>query len=186
MVQETKVKSGGVWRLITAPQVQSGGVWRAIQEIKVKSGGVWRRVFTTAGVNQPNIVVSQSASGQDVQSGVRFQGDGGSDEIDKDGITIPRVAGEWWSDEPEALIGDDYDVREASHVGGTGPWDFAAAAVGDWVNIGTGRNWWVQRTFGKGQEGPGTDNAKGNFEIRDSETQTIQATFTLDASATIT
>ena len=45
MVVETKIKSGGVWRDITAPEVEFGGVWRAIQAIEVKSGGVWRTVF---------------------------------------------------------------------------------------------------------------------------------------------
>ena len=48
MVVETKVKSGGVWRTITAPEVKSGGVWRVIQQIQVKSGGVWRTVFADA------------------------------------------------------------------------------------------------------------------------------------------
>ncbi|KKM64814.1 hypothetical protein LCGC14_1497550 [marine sediment metagenome] len=45
MVAELKVRSGGSWRLITAPEVKFSGSWRAIQQIEVKSGGAWRTVF---------------------------------------------------------------------------------------------------------------------------------------------
>ncbi len=45
MAAELKVKSGGVWRTITAPEVKYSGSWRAIKTIEVKFGGVWREVF---------------------------------------------------------------------------------------------------------------------------------------------
>lgn len=48
MVIETKVRSGGVWRTLTAPEVKSGGVWRALRTIEVKLSGTWRTVFQEA------------------------------------------------------------------------------------------------------------------------------------------
>ena len=40
-----EIKSGGLWRTITAPEVKYSGLWRAIKTIEVKSGGIWREVF---------------------------------------------------------------------------------------------------------------------------------------------
>ncbi len=45
MATVLKVKSGGSWRTITAPEVKLSGSWRDIKGIEVKEGGSWRTVF---------------------------------------------------------------------------------------------------------------------------------------------
>lgn len=176
---------GGVWKDVSAPEVNISGSWKTVATIEVNIGGTWKSSFVAGGfVNQPNITEEESFSGQQVECGIRFQQLGDSDEIDKDGNTIFRVSGEWWSEEPETGIGNDYDIRCASMNGGT-LWDIQAAAVGTWINIGAGRNWAMLRTFGKGQEGVGSDHASGNMEIRDVATETVQASFVMDITATI-
>ncbi len=75
---ELKVKSGGSWRTITAPEVKLSGTWRAVQTIEVKSGGVWREVFSAA----PAITVTLNTSdafqggGGTVYSGIQYKSDG--------------------------------------------------------------------------------------------------------------
>ena len=54
MTAELKVKSGGSWRTITAPEVKYSGSWRAIKSIEVKSGGVWREVFASGPTVSPS------------------------------------------------------------------------------------------------------------------------------------
>lgn len=186
MTVETKVKSGGSWRTITEPKVKYSGSWRDVQQIQVKSGGSWRTVFEIGGeVVQTDIVVSQTLADATCQSGVFFQSFGDTDQIRYDGNPLALLpTGEWWSDEPETSIGDDYDVRCVSMVSGI--WSVAAAGVGVWINIGAGQIWKKRRVWGKGGDNEGSSNAKGNFEIRDAVTLVVQATFTVDATAIIT
>ncbi len=44
-MSELKVKYGGSWRTITAPEVKYSGSWRAIKTIEVKKAGAWETVF---------------------------------------------------------------------------------------------------------------------------------------------
>lgn len=185
MTVETKVNVGGSWKTLVGIQVNVGGSWKTVDLIQSKVGSSWKTVFEVGGmVVQADITVSTSISGAQSQSGVRFQSAGCTDQIDNQDTIDLLPEGSWWSDEPETAIGADYEVREATHISGT--WWAAAGGEGVWVNMSAGRNWFVLRTFGKGQDGPGTSTAIGDFEIRDIATETIQASFRLTASAIIT
>ena len=78
MAAELKVKSGGSWRTITAPEVKVSGTWRAIQTIEVKSGGIWREVFSTGlQVSLSNTSVSNvRVSTSPCFAGVRYHSNG--------------------------------------------------------------------------------------------------------------
>lgn len=82
-----------------------------------------------------------------------------------------QFSGEWWSDEPETSIGDDYAVRHLSS-GKTGTYNLFEAAVADtWITATATRSWGVRRsiqgikttaaTFEVGPEpsGPADDSA---------------------------
>ena len=75
MAAELKVKSGGSWRTITAPEVKYSGSWRAIKTIEVKSGGVWREVFASIIVSPATTGDYNSASSGTVYAGVSFNSD---------------------------------------------------------------------------------------------------------------
>ena len=183
MVSETKIRVGGIWKTLGDPEVKVGGAWKVISTIEIKVGGAWKTAFAVGGINQPDITVEQSHSGRQIVCGVFFQIDGGSDLVDLDQIARARVAGEYHTDEPDSNIGPNYDIRQASLTSGI--WDFESLTVGTWGNLSAGKGWWVVRTWGKGMENEGSDNAVGVFEIRDAATESILATFTVDATATI-
>ena len=133
-----------------------------------------------------NLVISHTGSGADVVAGARFQQDGFIDDLGPFAQQVQIAPNEWWNNEKDAAgnPGDDFDIRAVSMTAGT--WDDEPAAVGVFINIGTGRNWREIRTFGKGQEGPGTDNANSPMEIRhDFETIHVGG-FNLECSATLT
>ena len=135
-------------------------------------------------VTSPLVVTKTSAnSTTECHAGFRFQAVGFIDEIGPGSSDQTTVnAGEWHEDEPLAT-GNDFDIRCASVS--VGVWDFPAAAVGTWVRLNLGRNWTVVRTVGKGGEGSGSDQVVSVFEIRDVATETVQTTFTVDATATV-
>jgi hypothetical protein len=91
----------------------------------------------------------------------RFNNDG---SIDENGTEVGDFAqvhsGEWWTNEPDGSIGDDYEVRLASVS--VGVFDVVSAAVGTWITLDADRIYGEQRA---GKEGPGTDTATGVIEI---------------------
>ena len=130
-----------------------------------------------------NIDVTNGPRGGAPISGARFNDNGSIDEIT--GTIGSRIftqihGGEWFINEPQAGIGSSYDIRVASMA--VGFFD-GGASVGVWAGLETNPQWTEQRTGGKGGEGPGTDTATGNMEIRDGNTLVVVATFTLKATA---
>lgn len=73
-------------------------------------------------------------------SGVRFDQNGEMYEIDSVTGNVQQN-GEWWSDEPETDIGDDYEVRALS-AGKTGTWSNAAAADDVWITMNVAQRLW--------------------------------------------
>lgn len=67
----------------------------------------------------------------------------------------------WWSNAPEADIGDDYEVRCVSVSSGS--WSSSAASVGSWVALTSDRAWTISRTDGAGI---GTNSVTAIFEVR--------------------
>jgi hypothetical protein len=58
-----------------------------------------------------------------------------------------QYPGQWWSDEPETLIGDDYAVRHLSS-GKTGTYNLFEAAVADtWITATATRSWGIRRSI---------------------------------------
>ena len=190
MVVETKVKSGGVWRTITAPEVKSGGVWRAVQQIQVKSGGVWRTVFETSNpLNVTNIVISHTVSSGGVAAGAEFNANGTIEQVGPliGGLTLLGLdsngndhTGEWYDGSP---TGSQWEIRCVSMI--SGAWLNPPAAVGVWIDLSADRRWKINRPGGKGYT-PGTTAAKGNFTIREKADTANLVNFTLDATATQT
>lgn len=56
-----------------------------------------------------------------------------------------QYTGEWWSDEPEASIGDSYAARHRSS-GKIGTYSFEAAAAENWITITGTRSWGVSKS----------------------------------------
>ncbi|KKN01582.1 hypothetical protein LCGC14_1126310 [marine sediment metagenome] len=110
MVVETKVKVGGLWRTITAPEVKVSGVWRAVQTIEVKSGGVWREVFALAGGPATSAAADGDANlrfGNVCYAGAQFQLDGSEWEYtNSGGLTQTGVGGDqiWMDTGPNSAI----------------------------------------------------------------------------------
>lgn len=132
----------------------------------------------TVQVTSPLTVASSNPGGL-CTSGVAFQTDGGLDELGPDIATIvATVAGEYFSDEPSANIGANYDVRCASIS--VGSWVTEAAAVGTWVNMSAQRIWFVRVTA---MGAPDVDTCTAVFEIRSAGGGATLATFTVNAEA---
>jgi len=188
VVVETKVKVGGLWRIIGAPEVKYSGSWRAIQTIQVKKAGVWETVFEIAGspLNATNTIVQSEVFSGAVHSGVYFNSDGTMDEVgpgltDLTFLGLDQVGndhtGEWYDDSP---TGSQWEIRCASMVSGT--WSGQAASVGIWIDLSGNRLWRVTRLAGKTYT-PGTIVAIGNMEIREVADIGNIVTFTLRAEA---
>lgn len=84
-------------------------------------------------------------------AGFSFQNDGGLDRIED-----ANISGEWWSNEPQANIGDNYEVRALS-AGKSGTWTVSAAADNIWVTINALRTWYIQSS--------GFKNTSATFEV---------------------
>jgi hypothetical protein len=86
--------------------------------------------------------------------------------------------GEWWSNEPETSIGDDYECRHLSS-GKTGAYNATESAVADtWITITAARVWGVTRSI------TGTTSCEATFEVGDdgAESADDSAIFTMSAT----
>lgn len=189
MVVETKVKSGGVWRNITAPQVKSGGVWRTLTHIYVKSGGVWRTVFEPSNpLNATNIVVQKTVSTGQCHSGCAWAPEDAVGTIDDLGPLFANRTllgndydsndhtGEWYDGSPTGSL---WEIACTSMIFGV--FNFNAAAVGTYIDLSTVRIWRMFRAGGK-QYTAGTSWAHGNFRIREKADTANYVDFTMKAT----
>ena len=95
-------------------------------------------------------------------AGFTFNLDGSIDDQGPGNLDLSQVdPGTWWSDEPDAIIGNSYDVRCASLVSGT--WSVQAATVGTWIQMSANRNW---RSRVIGMSSPDIRSCNGIFEVR--------------------
>lgn len=136
---------------------------------------------TSAGVIQVTspVAASHTVSGAITSAGIVFQTDGGLDEVGPGAADFTaHNSGEYWSAEPASGIGASYDVRCASISSGS--WDFAAAATGTWVNMGTQRLWRIQVTA---MESPASQSITASFEIRPAGGGATLDTFTFNGFA---
>ena len=163
-----------------------------------------RRVVGGAGsVVCTDIEVHNTGQGiAGAHAGARFNDDGSIDQItDTTGSTFTALgfddtgfhdnadvstggevdhSGEWWTANPELIIGESYQIRVASMAVGTFNGFNDPGAVGTWVDIDTAPRFSCTRDGGKGGSGPGTTQATGNMEIRlKASPFTVLATFTL-------
>lgn len=111
-------------------------------------------VITNEGISYTNF-------GNLVAAGIAFQLDGSLDDIGPGFLDRTQIhSGEWWTLEPEAGIGNSYDVRNTN----ANPFDVAAAAQNVWIQISEERQWRIQVTA---HESPATQSATMSAEIRD-------------------
>ena len=136
-----EVKSGGIWRTITAPKVKFSGAWRAIRTIEVKSGGVWRTVFL---IGPP--VVSAAADGDfnlrvnnPCYAGVQFQTSGLEKEYTNTGGLGPGGGDGIWLD--SGLSSDVWVERIVT----AGSWNDIDPGAGR-HNLATTRSFRILRT----------------------------------------
>ena len=171
MAGELKVKSGGSWRTITAPEVKYSGSWRAIKTIEVKSGGVWRAVFSA-------LAVSALADGDfntrrlnPCYGGVQFNTSGLEYEYTILGGTV--AVGDGW-----------LDSGASSEV-----WVERIITAGSWNNLdpGAGRHQLsTTRSFQLVIGSPGQIAVTGYFKFWDATSggnllqQTASATYTVE------
>lgn len=128
-------------------------------------------------------IVEENLSGGGGHQTIKFFPDGSLGEAEAAcSGSFTLYTAEWWRGYPVLNIGALFEVRVASVSSGV--FDIEAASVGTWIDISAERCWGVQRTGGKGGEGPGTDQVIAIMEIRDIATETIRATFNVDLSAT--
>ncbi len=133
-----------------------------------------------------NFVFSHNGTGASVVAGARFQQDGYVDDLGPFTEQVEQTVQEWFNNkkDPVGNPGDDFDIRTVSMTLGT--WDDEAAAVGVWINIGTGRNWREIRTCcDKADENAGTDTASSPFELRHGFETLALGGFDMEASATV-
>lgn len=153
-----KVYSGTVWATALG-KVYNGSAW--VEKMNFHNGSAFVELYALGFVTLSGELMSSTNTNLTAHSGPAFNPDGSIDEIGPD--TTDRVqvdATEWWSDEPEASIGDDYDVRCASI--NSGVWDFQAASVGTWIQISIARDWRVTVLT---MDAPDQQVCNANFEI---------------------
>lgn len=92
--------------------------------------------------------------------GITFNSDGSLTPIYNDTSDLPD-ADNWWTDNPETGVGDDYEVAVTSIT--TGAFN-VGAAVGTYVRLDVNRTWSVRVTA---KQAPDTNVANGvTFAIR--------------------
>ena len=140
--KETRFKQE--WRLTLA---QYAAMMREFKGPRKQRGIIAACAAFGAGGSVVLTTQSYSADGFSpgtVISGVRFDTDGTMVEIDSETGNVDET-GEWWSDEPQASIGDGYEVQALSS-GKTGTWSTSAAADDTWITITANRQWDVQES----------------------------------------
>ncbi len=145
-------------------------------------------MFPIGGILRPGGVFVEDVVEEHIGTGsvwqtIKFFLDGtfGEAEADCTGA-FTLYTQQWWRGAPIVDIGLLFEVRVASIS--VGVFDAEGAAVGVWVVIND-VCWGVHRPGGKGGD-PGTDQVVAVMEIRDIATETIQATFNVDLTATKT
>jgi len=169
MPVETAIKVAGVWELLTAPEVKVAGVWEAVTTIEVKVGGVWELVFDLGGgggsVAVTNILIDTVVSSSSCFSGIEFVDDGSINQQSPTSAVYDQThAGEWWTAEPEASVGADYEVRCQSIDSGSAFLN-SGAAVGVWTDfvVTDSGQWSQQRNI---KSGVGVTETVATFQIR--------------------
>ncbi len=153
MVAELKVKSGGVWRTITAPEVRYSGAWRVIKEIEVKISGAWQTVFmgivyTLSGTTgAPNSASDYNLFPDDSLAGWRFYNNGEVWKVETT-TTQFRDGIEWSSEQPTVTV--DAWIR-ATYYSGDSP--NSGDTLNTWHKVGNGSNRaWLWSVTGAGSE----------------------------------
>jgi len=115
-------------------------------------------------------------------AGIRFNTDGSIDARGWAGGTyIQQNVGEWFTGEPEADYGDDFEVRCEEIL--SGAWVTSAAPEGTWVPLTSNRLWSVGALA---MAAPYYQYTPANFEIRRIGTTGPVASATMSCEAEIT
>ncbi|MEE8598180.1 MAG: hypothetical protein V3S69_01425 [Dehalococcoidales bacterium] len=85
---------------------------------------------------------------------------------------------EWWSDEPEASVGNDYECRHISS-GKTGTYTTESAVANTWITITGNRTWGVTRST------QGTKACTATFEIGDDGAESADDSAVFTCTATV-
>lgn len=142
---ETRFKQE--WRLTLA---QYAALMNSFKGPKRQRGSYYANVLKVLSSAAGTVVITNHSfladefSPGSVTSAVQFRNNGQLWELDNGFGSDTEQNGEWWSDEPEASIGDGYEVRALS--GGSGTWGAAAAADNVWITITVSRTWSVTET----------------------------------------
>ena len=137
-------------RVFKGPRKQRGSFYAGVIATSPKPSGVASVVLNAHFFN------SDGFSGT-ITSGVEFQNDGELYEIDSEFGNVQQN-GEWWSNEPQASIGNSYEARHLSS-GKTGTYSSEAAAANVWITLTSNRQWNVQRSAS------GTKSCTATFEV---------------------
>ena len=185
MATETKVRLGGIWRLITQPEVKFGGVLRQITTIEVRLGGVWRLVFSGGTIPfVSNVEIKHTGGSGATRCGIIFHDDragagsndgriltkkhfaGGVESIvdmgNDDAVPAVDHTGEWTLD---PVIESEWEVANTSIESGAFTSFHAAVGVYTALNV-KDMLWQINRTGGKGRT-PGTSVVNSTFRIRE-------------------
>ncbi len=164
------IRVGGVWKQVNRMYVRVSGVWKEVFRGYVRVSGVWKEFFGGF-VTVTNITLSHTNAGTPTAQSVRFNRDGSIDDgTGSNSSTMSYAqthAGEWWSAEPNATIGDNFEVRCASVTTGSPDllWIQEAAAIGTYIGLTAGREWLLNAQGGK--IGPNTKSITvSSFQIR--------------------
>jgi len=129
------------WRLTLAQYAQMMGEFKGSRcqrgTIMLMGGGMM--IGSASGFVVVNAHVFTAIVNGPVTSGVRFEQDGELHKIDSAAGDVQQD-GEWWSDEPEPSIGDNFAARHLS-AGKIGTYSNEAASANTWITITASRIW---------------------------------------------
>jgi len=137
-------------------------------------------------VSVTNITESETNNPEVPFCGARFNRDGSIDLVE--GLIPTQVytqihAGEWWTNETDADIGDQYQVRCQSVTTGSPDtvWSQQAAAVGTYVTLSSAREWHVHAIV---QKNPNTKSITvSSFQIRHAISLVVLDTFNVSVTS---
>ena len=151
-------------RGFVGPKRQRGSI--IISTIGVQQGGPSGNVVLTAHTDAYFGLQPDTGT-----AGFSFQNDGGLDRIEES-----NIIGEWWSNQPQANIGNSYEVRALS-AGKTGTWSAAAASDNIWTTITGIKTWSITSS--------GFKDTSATFEVGLDGVESALDSATLTADVTI-
>lgn len=177
------IRDASSWKLVLGLWVRDGGVWKPVQGGWVRDGGAWKLFFSAGTVQHSNVDIRGSGSGPGpgtAIASVTFQSNGitNAQATPTEVVKTHPIPGQWWSSEPDAGVGNNFDVRCAAI--NSGSFSTAAAAVGTWITMNSDRGWFNSRSSAS----PGSSSVNADFEIRPAGGGSVLAAFNVILAAT--